>query len=62
MHVKDPVVHVRVPGRLWKYENNQHALIPPEDGMWLPKVSVRGIENGHIRYPSMEENKNRKQR
>ena len=28
MHVKDPVVHVRV-GGLWKHKNNQHALVPP---------------------------------
>ena len=24
-------------GGLWKHENNHHALVPPEVGMWLPK-------------------------
>ena len=38
---------------LWKHENNQHALVPLKTECGCP--SGRGIKNGHIRYPSMEE-------
>ena len=35
---------------LWKFENNQHALVPPKTECGLPKWRS-GIKNGHIRYP-----------
>ena len=36
-------------GGLWKHENNQHVLVPPETECGWP--SGGGLKNGHIRYP-----------
>ena len=33
---------------LWKYEHNQHALVPPKTECGCP--SGGGIKSGHIRY------------
>ena len=37
-------------GGLWKHENNQHAIVPPEMECGCP--SGGGIKNSHIHYPS----------
>ena len=37
-------------GGLWKYENNQHALVSPKTECGCP--SGGGIKNDHIGYPS----------
>ena len=48
-------------GGLWKHVNNQHVLVPPEDGMWLHKWR-RNFKNGHIRFPLLYEGTQKKRK
>ena len=45
-------------GGLWKHENNQHPFVPPKTECGCP--SGGGINNGHISYPLLWRNVERK--
>ena len=47
-------------GALWKHENNQHELVPPETECGCP--SGGGIRNGHVRYPFYEGTQKKKKK
>ena len=51
MHVKDPVVHVRV----WRIMEHKITNVPPKTECACPSGGGGGIKNGHIGHPSYAE-------